>query len=84
MKRNTGIPRSFIDAQKEAGDLPTVLATPAVDEKPQEIPEDLVCNICKDLFTDAVMIPCCGTSFCDECKSILKTIIYIYMIGSPN
>lgn len=39
-----------------------------VIEKP-EIPEDLLCNICKDLLTDAVMIPCCGNSFCDECKS---------------
>lgn len=37
-----------------------------VVEKP-EIPEDLLCNICKDLLTDAVMIPCCGNSFCDEC-----------------
>jgi hypothetical protein len=24
--------------------------------------------VCKDLLTDAVMIPCCGNSFCDECK----------------
>jgi hypothetical protein len=38
-----------------------------VVEKP-EIPEDLLCNVCKDLLTDAVMIPCCGNSFCDECK----------------
>lgn len=37
-----------------------------VVEKP-EIPDDLLCNICKDLMTDAVMIPCCGNSFCDEC-----------------
>lgn len=37
-------------------------------EKKQEIPDDLICSICKDLFTDAVMIPCCGSSFCDECK----------------
>lgn len=37
-------------------------------EKKQEIPEDLICSICKDLFTDAVMIACCGSSFCDECK----------------
>lgn len=41
-----------------------------VIEKP-EIPEDLLCNICKDLLTDAVMIPCCGNSFCDECKSFI-------------
>ncbi|XP_056644293.1 E3 ubiquitin-protein ligase RBBP6 isoform X2 [Diorhabda sublineata] len=32
-----------------------------------EIPEELVCSICSDLLTDAVMIPCCGNSFCDEC-----------------
>lgn len=38
-----------------------------VVEKP-EIPEDLLCNVCKDLLADAVMIPCCGNSFCDECK----------------
>lgn len=68
MKRNTGIPRSFIDAQKEAGDQPAPQLAPELDQKPQEVPDDLVCNICKDLFTDAVMIPCCGTSFCDECK----------------
>lgn len=43
---------------------------PAI-EKP-EIPEDLLCNICKDLLTDAVMIPCCGNSFCDECKFFLS------------
>ncbi|XP_025831889.1 E3 ubiquitin-protein ligase RBBP6 [Agrilus planipennis] len=42
------------------------------EEKQPEIPEDLVCSICSDLLTDAVMIPCCGNSFCDECiRSIL-------------
>lgn len=35
-------------------------------EKP-EIPDDLLCNYCKDLLTDAVLIPCCGGAFCDEC-----------------
>lgn len=47
--------------QESIIDLPPV-------EKKQEIPDDLICSICKDLFTDAVMIPCCGSSFCDECK----------------
>lgn len=32
------------------------------------IPEDLLCTLCSDLLTDAIMMPCCGTSFCDECK----------------
>lgn len=67
MKRNTGIPRSFIDAAA-AGNATALDATPTVAiEKKQEVPDDLICSICKDLFTDAVMIPCCGSSFCDEC-----------------
>lgn len=45
------------------------------------IPEDLLCNLCSDLLTDAIMMPCCGTSFCDECKINLKTffVTYIFM-----
>lgn len=68
VKRNTGIPRSFIEAQQNEATAVTVHPTPAPTEKKQEIPEDLLCSICKDLFNDAVMIPCCGSSFCDECK----------------
>jgi E3 ubiquitin-protein ligase RBBP6 len=37
-------------------------------EKKPDIPEDLICSMCEDLLTDAVMIPCCGNSFCDECE----------------
>lgn len=33
-----------------------------------EIPQELVCGICGSLMKDAVVIPCCGNSFCDECK----------------
>ena len=47
---------------------------PASIEKPS-IPQHLVCGVCNDLLSDAVMIPCCGNSFCDECKcstSVLK------------
>ncbi|XP_015838060.1 E3 ubiquitin-protein ligase RBBP6 isoform X3 [Tribolium castaneum] len=45
----------------------TAPAPPPVQELKPEIPEDLLCSICSDLLTDAVMIPCCGNSFCDEC-----------------
>ncbi|XP_056677006.1 E3 ubiquitin-protein ligase RBBP6-like [Monodelphis domestica] len=31
------------------------------------IPDELLCLICKDIVTDAVVIPCCGNSYCDEC-----------------
>ncbi|KAK4805888.1 hypothetical protein QYF61_025755 [Mycteria americana] len=30
------------------------------------IPEEFLCLLCKALMTDAVVIPCCGNSYCDE------------------
>ncbi|XP_011291827.2 E3 ubiquitin-protein ligase RBBP6 isoform X1 [Musca domestica] len=66
VKRTTGIPKSFIDKDERA--LMIESQEPLLEEeKKQEIPEDLVCGICNDLFVDAVMIPCCGSSFCDDC-----------------
>ncbi|XP_045525591.1 E3 ubiquitin-protein ligase RBBP6 isoform X1 [Pieris brassicae] len=43
----------------------TLPNTPAAPEP--TIPDELICSLCRDLLTDAVMIPCCGNSFCDEC-----------------
>lgn len=62
---------SCVHAQQIAGNSPATepINLPPVEKK-QEIPEDLICSICKDLFTDAVMIACCGSSFCDECKFV--------------
>jgi E3 ubiquitin-protein ligase RBBP6 len=31
------------------------------------IPESLKCSLCNGLLNDAVLIPCCGYSFCDDC-----------------
>ncbi|CAG5897568.1 unnamed protein product [Menidia menidia] len=31
------------------------------------IPDELLCLICHDLLGDAVVIPCCGNSYCDDC-----------------
>ncbi len=31
-------------------------------------PNDLLCPLCKQVFTDAVITPCCNLSFCDACK----------------
>lgn len=67
VKRTSGIPRSFIERDKDPENNPTIQPPQAPPEEKQAIPEDLICGICKDLFTDAVMIPCCGSSFCDEC-----------------
>lgn len=65
VKRNTGIPRSFRDKPDAAENESADFVLPAVQN--QEIPEDLICGICRDIFVDAVMIPCCGSSFCDDC-----------------
>ncbi|XP_026468262.1 E3 ubiquitin-protein ligase RBBP6-like isoform X2 [Ctenocephalides felis] len=78
IKRNTGIPRSFIVEKPiggygqpvinpEKSPSPDPIKQTTVVENKVEIPEDLQCMICKDLLSDAVMIPCCGSSFCDEC-----------------
>jgi hypothetical protein len=47
------------------------------------IPDSLRCPLCGGLLNDAVLIPCCGYSFCDECMlSSLFTVFlyYIYFI----
>ncbi|XP_061222110.1 E3 ubiquitin-protein ligase RBBP6-like [Neopsephotus bourkii] len=31
------------------------------------IPDELLCLICKDIMTDAAILPCCRSSYCDEC-----------------
>lgn len=67
VKRTAGIPRSFIERDKDPDNNPIIQPSQVPPEEKQAIPEDLICSICKDLFTDAVMIPCCGSSFCDEC-----------------
>ncbi|XP_016368941.1 E3 ubiquitin-protein ligase RBBP6-like [Sinocyclocheilus rhinocerous] len=40
---------------------------PSSSSSSDPVPAALLCLICKDLLTDAVMIPCCSTSYCDEC-----------------
>ncbi|XP_016321415.1 E3 ubiquitin-protein ligase RBBP6-like [Sinocyclocheilus anshuiensis] len=40
---------------------------PSSPSSSDPVPTALLCLICKDLLTDAVMIPCCSTSYCDEC-----------------
>lgn len=64
-KKMTGIPRSLRENPPPNKVDPTEVQK-VVEEK-KEPPEDLLCSICKGIFRDAVMIPCCGSSFCDEC-----------------
>jgi len=34
----------------------------------EETPSELQCPICELLLDDAVLVPCCGNSFCSQCK----------------
>ena len=45
---------------------------PAPEDDDKKIPGELLCLICNNLLTDAVVIPCCGNSYCDECKSEVR------------
>ncbi len=42
---------------------------PPPERTPKELetPAELVCTICKELMKEAVIIPCCGESYCFEC-----------------
>jgi len=44
---------------------------PKVEDESKKIPAELLCSLCKNLLVDAVLIPCCGNSFCDDCKNLL-------------
>lgn len=41
---------------------------PSSEDDADPIPDELLCPICNDLMVDAVVIPCCGNSYCDDCK----------------
>ncbi|RWS16066.1 E3 ubiquitin-protein ligase RBBP6-like protein [Dinothrombium tinctorium] len=43
-----------------------------VNETTAEIPENLQCMLCRDLLQDAVLIHCCGNSYCDECMFLFS------------
>ncbi|CAF93960.1 unnamed protein product, partial [Tetraodon nigroviridis] len=40
---------------------------PSSEDDADPIPDELLCPICNDLMVDAVVIPCCGNSYCDDC-----------------
>eukprot|EP00124_Ichthyophonus_hoferi_P003117 Ihof_evm3s252 gene=Ihof_evmTU3s252 len=40
--------------------------------EPKPVPPELQCHICTFLLTDCVLIPCCGSNFCDE---LLKRLL---------
>lgn len=45
---------------------------PSSSSSEDPVPDALLCLICKDLLTDAGMIPCCRSSCCDECECLFQ------------
>ncbi|XP_023252896.1 E3 ubiquitin-protein ligase RBBP6-like [Seriola lalandi dorsalis] len=39
----------------------------SIEAEEDPVPDELLCLICHDLLSDAVVIPCCGNSYCDDC-----------------
>ncbi|GAV05370.1 hypothetical protein RvY_15517 [Ramazzottius varieornatus] len=48
---------------------PAPYATIPVDTGPEyeDIPQDLRCNLCQHVIRNAVKLPCCEKSYCDDC-----------------
>ncbi|KAG7504988.1 E3 ubiquitin-protein ligase RBBP6 isoform X2 [Solea senegalensis] len=40
---------------------------PISEPEEDPVPDELLCLICHELLSDAVVIPCCGNSYCDDC-----------------
>ncbi|XP_034047271.1 E3 ubiquitin-protein ligase RBBP6-like [Thalassophryne amazonica] len=36
-------------------------------ESEEPLPNELLCPICEELLSDTVIIPCCGSNYCDDC-----------------
>lgn len=44
-----------------------VAAAPVMTRIERKTPDEMNCPLCRKLMTDAVLIPCCGRSYCDDC-----------------
>lgn len=51
---------------EERGVSSSMSSTKSTDN--ESPPNDLLCPLCKRVYFDAVITPCCNLSFCDECK----------------
>ena len=55
--------QAYLNAQMKGKKTAATVEAP----KEAEIPRELLCSLCKELVRDAVIIPCCGESFCYGC-----------------
>ena len=61
--------RRMEENQKTTQDKVKTLAQEAYTN----LPPEMKCPICKQLMVDASLNPCCGQSFCDDCKFSIAT-----------
>ncbi|KAK3583584.1 hypothetical protein CHS0354_039402 [Potamilus streckersoni] len=79
-KTNTGYAVPAIDAVAYAQgkkERPPFLPNETREEQEpaMPLPKDYMCLLCSNIMTDAVVIPCCGNNYCDECirNALLET-----------
>lgn len=63
----TEIIKRLRDLQDKNSRFSPVVGSDLVDQS--KVPAELQCPMCKRLFTDVVVTPCCGDSYCDECNA---------------
>ena len=44
-------------------------------------PEDILCSICKHVYRDAVITPCCHNNFCDQCKIQCDNLLICFQLN---
>lgn len=65
--------------KKATGLDSTVTKTVKSEHKNIDVPNDIICYLCKDFLKSAVAIPCCAESFCEECNFLfIFTFIHTY------
>ncbi|XP_054067764.1 LOW QUALITY PROTEIN: E3 ubiquitin-protein ligase RBBP6-like [Rissa tridactyla] len=47
--------------------LPAEPSSSSSTSSSDPVPDELLCLVCKEIMTDAAVVPCCGNSYCDEC-----------------
>ena len=43
------------------------------EEEDWHIPSELMCPLCKDLVAEAIIMPCCGNSYCKQCECFVAS-----------
>ncbi|CAF1236897.1 unnamed protein product, partial [Adineta ricciae] len=66
-----------------SGPSSSMLPTKSAEEEASP-PNDLLCPICKQIYTDAVITPCCHNSFCDHYVLLLFEGIRTALIESEE